>query len=98
MHSEPINRNELLYRKSGRALLLVLGLWVGAMLLALALPSNLWKSVPLPFVFFAGIFPLLFLVAVVLGVVRMVAYIRWTGKYPYYFLFKRRRGSGDTNP
>jgi hypothetical protein len=25
----------------------------------------------------------------VLGVMRMVSYVRWTGRYPYYFLFSK---------
>jgi len=35
------------------------------------------------------------LAVVVVSVVRLVAYMRWTGKYPYYFLFGKARGSGD---
>ena len=95
MWVEQMNRHEYLYRKTGRALLVLLGLWIAAMLLALALPATLWKTVPLSFIFFEGIFPILFLAAIALGVVRMVSYIRWTRKYPYYFLFGKARGSGD---
>lgn len=95
MWVEQMNRNEYLYRRTGRALLLLLGLWIAVMLLALALPTALWKTGPASFIFFGGIFPILFLAAIVLGVVRMVSYIRWTGKYPYYFLFGKARGSGD---
>jgi len=90
-----MNRYEHRYRWTGRALIVLLGVWVGAMLLALALPAGVWKIRATPLVFFAGVFPILLTVAIVLGVMRMIAYIRWTGKYPYYFLFGKASGSGD---
>lgn len=66
------------------------------MLLAWSLPATLWKtSRTVPLMFFEGIFPILFVVALVLGVIRMVSYIRWTGKYPYYFLFGKAHGSAS---
>jgi hypothetical protein len=86
---QEMNRHENLYRRSGRALIVLLGLWMAAILLALALPAKLWKTGPTSFIFFGGIFPILFVAAVVFGVVKIVAYIRWTGKYPYYFLFSK---------
>jgi hypothetical protein len=90
-----MNRYEHRYRWTGWALIVLLGVWVGAMLLALALPAGAWKIRATPLIFFAGVFPILLTVAIVLGVMRMIAYIRWTGKYPYYFLFGKARGSGD---
>ena len=89
-----MNRDEYRYRWTGQALIILLGLWVTAMLLALVLPAALWKNAAASIVVFGGIFPILFLTAMVLGIMRMVAYIRWTGKYPYYFLFGSSGGSG----
>jgi hypothetical protein len=90
-----MNRHEHLYRKTGRALLVLLGLWIAAMLLVVATPSKLWKAGLPSLILFDGIVPLLFVAVVVVSVVRLVAYIRWTGKYPYYFLFGKARGSAD---
>jgi hypothetical protein len=92
-----MDRHEHRYRWAGRALLVLLGLWIAAMLLAWALPAGVWKAGATPLIFFGGIFPILFVAAVVLGVMRMVAYIRWTGKYPYYFLFGKAHGSADSD-
>jgi hypothetical protein len=89
------NRHEALYRRTGRALFVLLGLWIAAMLLAWALPAKLWKSSVISLIFFDGIFPMLLLAAIVLGVLRIVSYIRWTGKYPYYFLFSNSHRSGN---
>lgn len=90
-----MNCHEHRYRWTGRALIVLLGLWVVAMLLAIALPATVWKLSVAPLIFFAGVFPVLLGAAIVLGVMRMVAYIRWTGKYPYYFLFGGAHGSDD---
>lgn len=90
-----MNRNERLYRRTGRALLVLLGLWIAAMLLVLAIPSTLWKTDLTSLILFEGIVPVLFVALVVLSVLRMVAYIRWTGKYPYYFLFGKAHGSSN---
>jgi hypothetical protein len=89
-----MNRHEYIYRRTGRMLIVLFGLWVAAMLFAPALPSRLWKSGPTSFIFFDGIVPVLFVAAIVCGVVRIVSYVRWTGKYPYYFLFNKSRASG----
>ncbi|MGH9511889.1 MAG: hypothetical protein ACRD2U_07100 [Terriglobales bacterium] len=91
-----MNRDEHRYRWTGWALIALLGLWIGAILLAWELPATLWKtSHIIPVIFFEGIFPTLLVVAMVLGVVRMVSYIRWTGKYPYYFLFGKAHGTDN---
>ena len=91
-----MNRHEHLYRWTGWALIAVLALWITAMLLALALPARLWKTGQASLIFFQVLFPILFVAAVVLGVTRMVSYIRWTGKYPYYFLFGKPHGPRNT--
>jgi hypothetical protein len=92
-----MNRHERLYRRTGRALLLLLALWITTMLLVLAIPSKLWKTGVPSIILFEGIVPVLFVALVVVSVLRMIAYIRWTGKYPYYFLFGKARGSTDVD-
>jgi len=67
---------------------------VAAALAKLA-PSSLGKS-EVAYVIFAFVFSALFVAVFIVGLLRMIAYIRWTGKYPYYFLFKRSGTSGDT--
>lgn len=89
-----MNRHEYLYRKTRSGLIVLLGVWVGAMFLALALPVRVRNS-NLAFIVFGSIFVALFVIAIVLSALTMVSYIRWTGKYPYYFLFGRARGAGD---
>ena len=80
-----MNRHEYLYRVTGRALVVLLGLWVAVMLLALALPKELWRSGPTSLVFFDGVFPLMFVAMTALSVLRIISYVRWTGKYPVLF-------------
>jgi CBS domain containing-hemolysin-like protein len=85
-----MNPHELRFRRTGRTLTLLIGLWVGLMVAAAALA----KSFPgvksnLAYVLFALAFFALFVAIFIIGVLRMIAYIRWTGKYPYYFLFNR---------
>jgi hypothetical protein len=89
-----MNRHEALYRRAVRAVLILLGAWVAAMLAALALPAKLRNS-DAAFVVFGSVFVALFVTAIVLSVVTLVSYVRWTGKYPYYFLFGKVRGSGN---
>ncbi len=86
-----MNRHEHLYRRTGRILMVLLGLWVLAMLLAWVLPAGLWKWYLMHFIFFDGVVPVLFLALFVVSVLRVAAYVRWTGKYPYYFLFSGSR-------
>lgn len=90
-----MDRNEHIYRTTGRALIILLGTWLGMMLLALVLPTRFWTSGVGVFVFFYCVFPSLFVAVLVLSIIRIVAYIRWTGKYPYYFLFGKARPGND---
>ena len=90
-----MNRYEHRYRWTGRALIVLSALWVAIMLLALALPAAVWKVRATSRIFFTAILPLLLAAAIFLGAMRMIAYIRWTGKYPYYFLFGAAPGSGN---
>lgn len=93
-----MNRNEHIYRKTGRALILVVCAWLGTMLLALITPTQLWrlwgKGI---FIFFSGMVLLLLVLIIALSIVRIVSYIRWTGKYPYYFLFGKSPSAGGTS-
>ena len=47
------------------------------------------------YVIFALLFSIVFVAIFIVSVLRMIAYIRWTGKYPYYFLFKSSGRSND---
>jgi hypothetical protein len=76
-----INRHESTYRRSGRWLVALLLLWLAAMVgVAVLCPA---------YAVYICVFGILFVSIVALSLIRMVAYIRWTGKYPYYFLFRR---------
>jgi membrane protein YdbS with pleckstrin-like domain len=92
-----MNPHELRFRRTGRILWTLLGLWVGAMTVAAAVGKWAPRSVgDVAYVIFALVVSALFVAMFIVGVMRMVAYFRWTGKYPYYFLFKRSGTSGDT--
>jgi hypothetical protein len=91
---QKMNRHEHLYRRARSGLLILFGVWVGAMLVVLALPVRVRNSNG-AFIVFGSLFAAIFVIAIVLSAVTMVSYIRWTGKYPYYFLFGKARGSGD---
>jgi len=76
---------------------MLLGLWVGAMAVVAVVGKWAPRSVgDVAYVIFALVFSTLFVAIFIVSVLRMVAYVRWTGKYPYYFLFKRSSTSGDT--
>ena len=47
------------------------------------------------YVILALLFSSLFVAIFIMSVLTMIAYMRWTGKYPYYFLFKRSWTSSD---
>lgn len=62
--------------------------------------SKLWYatiavSMRHPHVIFALLFSVLFVAIFIVSVLRMIAYMRWTGKYPCYFLFKKSPSSGN---
>jgi len=92
-----MNPHELRFRRTGRMLAILLGLWVGAM----AVVAALAKFAPggksdVAYAMSLLVFSSLFVAIFIVSVLRMVAYIRWTGRYPYYFLFKRSGTSADT--
>jgi CBS domain containing-hemolysin-like protein len=74
-----MNPHELRFRRPGRTLTLLIGLWVGLMVAAAALAK--WfpgvKS-NLAYVLFAFAFFALFVAIFIIGVLRMIAYLRWT--------------------
>ena len=74
-----MDRDEHLYRKTGQALVVLLVLWIVAMFSAASAPGKGMEVASTSVVFFDGIVPCLFVTAVVLGVIRMVSYFRWTG-------------------
>ena len=80
-----MNKHEKTFRRTGRALNTLLTIWVLCIIGVYFAPSGIqdsdWRDitgVTVVVSIFAGIF--------VLGIVQIVAYMRWTGKYPYYFL------------
>jgi len=92
-----MKRHERRFRQTGKRLLLLLAIWVGLIVLAGVLPNKLWMSRAgnvLVIAFFA-VMAVVFLMIAVVGVLRMIAYMRWTGKYPYYFLFRRSTVSSE---
>ncbi|HEV2401062.1 MAG TPA: hypothetical protein VGS27_29280 [Candidatus Sulfotelmatobacter sp.] len=89
-----MNPHELRFRRSGRALYVLIGLWIGLMAVAWILAKLAPHSKSdVAYVVFAVLFSMLFVAIFIVGVLRMLAYVRWTGKYPYYFLFKRSGSS-----
>ena len=91
-----MNPHEIRFRWTGRTLYILIGLWVGAMAVVWALaelaPHSTSDAV---YMVFALLVSTLFVAIFIASVLRMIAYIRWTGKYPYYFLFKRSNTSTD---
>ena len=85
-----MNRHERTFRSAGRALLILFGLWILCIASIFLAPPNIQES---DWRYIAGVAVLLSLIAgmFALGILRMVAYIRWTGRYPYYFLFRSSR-------
>ena len=93
-----MNPHELRFRRTGRILYILIGLWVGLMAIAWAVgglaPHSKSEA---GYVIFALLFSALFVAIFIVSVVRMVAYMRWTGRYPYYFLFKKSPTSGKSS-
>jgi len=91
-----MNPHELRFRRTGRTLYVLIGLWIGAMAVVWALAELAPHSKSeAGYVIFALLFSTLFVAIFIVSVLRINAYIRWTGKYPYYFLFKRSGTSSD---
>jgi hypothetical protein len=97
MWGQETNRHENLYRSTGRAFFVILVLWIAVMVLAVVAPEALRNS-DLAFVVYTVVVAVLFIAAMVLGVLRILSYIRWTGKYPYNFLFHRPQEPGHHQP
>lgn len=87
-----MNRNECRYRWTGKAIRLLLSLWVGNIVLAWAVLSTFPKSELAYWIFFLGIAPVLFVAIFVLSVVNFFSYCRWTGRYPFFFFSPKSRG------
>jgi len=93
-----MNPHELRFRRTGRTLWILIGLWVGAMAVVWAVAELAPHSKSeVAYVIFALLFSVLFVAIFIVSVLRMIAYMRWTGKYPYYFLFKRSPSSGKSS-
>ncbi len=92
--SRNMNPHERLYRRTGKWLLVSLGLWILAIVAVMFAPPGIGIGIEdsdLRYIAVECIVMLLFAAIFVLGVIPIVAYIRWTGKYPYYFLFPKSR-------
>src|SRR5215470_10426691 len=90
-----LNHHELQFRRGTRWLLILLGVWMGLMVLCALLPQSVWKSW-LAAPIFGVVVTVLFVGIAALSTVNFVAYVRCRGKYPFYFLFKRSRPRGDS--
>jgi hypothetical protein len=92
-----MNPHELRFRRTGRTLLILMGLWVGAMVVEGAIAEIAPHSESeASYVIFALLFSVLFVAIFIVSVLRMIAYMHWTGKYPYYFLSKRSPTRGKS--
>jgi membrane protein YdbS with pleckstrin-like domain len=87
-----MNPHERRYKRSRRWVVVLFTLWIGTMGLVLLLPRRVQNSES-AYVVFAAVVLALFAAMFVVSVINIVAYMRWTGKYPYYFVVKwlRRR-------
>jgi hypothetical protein len=94
-----LNNHERRYRRSTRWVIALAVLWVGMILLFALLdrllPRSDSKSAIIGLLF-AVVPTILFAAILVVSLINYVSYVRWTGKYPYYFLFKRSRRDGET--
>ena len=89
-----MNPHEHTYRRSGRWLLVTGLLWI-AVLVCFAIFPPKGENYERESSLYACLFVTLFVALVVVSVIRIVAYIRWTGKYPYYFLFRKSTKSDE---
>jgi hypothetical protein len=87
------SRHESVYNRTGRALVGLFVLWIAAMLLAAIVPVRLRNS-DAAFLIFATFTGTIFIASIAMGVARIVSYFRWTGRYPYSFLFHRVQPPG----
>ena len=78
------------FRRTGRWIVVLLILFFPVMFLGFGLNNLFHSEVPLTLTV-----ALFFIVLIYASARRFIAYYRWTGKYPYYFLFGKARGSRD---
>jgi hypothetical protein len=78
-----MNRHERRYRWGVRALKVLIALWAASMLVFWALPASVWKRGPTMFIIFGIVVALLMVAALVLNVIMVVSYWRWTGHHPF---------------
>jgi hypothetical protein len=89
-----MNRHENTYRRSGRWVVVTFLLWVACMVVFAVHPPK-GENYQSSSTIYACVFGIVLVAMMVVSVVRMVAYFRWTGKYPYYFLFRKSRRSDE---
>ena len=92
-----MNRHGRCFQQTGKQLLLLLAIWVGLIVVAVVMPNKMWMSRRgnVLAIGFSAIAAVVFLAILVISVIRMISYMRWTGKYPYYFLFRKSNVSTD---
>jgi len=88
-----MNPHETRYKRSRRWVIALFVSWIGMMGLVLLLPRSVQNSES-AFIVVRAVFVALFIALFVLSVINMVAYMCWTGKYPYYWVVKRLRRRG----
>jgi|SRR5580692_4411451 hypothetical protein len=93
--SQSMNRHERLYRRTGKALLAGFGLWILAMGSVMFAPSGIQDTDP-RYIAGACIVMLLFAAMFVLGVIQIVAYIRWKRPEKYSFFFRDSTEASDS--
>ncbi len=90
---QTMNPHERRYKRTLRWILALFASWIGMMALVMLLPHGIQNSES-AFIVFGAVFLMLFIGIFIVSVINMVAYMRWTGKYPYYFVVRwLRRGT-----
>jgi hypothetical protein len=85
-----VSRHEQTYRRATKLILICFGLWILDMVWLFFWPPGINEK---SFLYIAWLIITLsiFGAVAVLSIVSMIAYVRWTGKTPYYFFFRASR-------
>ena len=80
-----MSRHEKRFRSANRVLFVLIGLWIPS-IVDIGFPTPGIRDSDWRFLAWATLVSLLLVSMFTLSIVSIVAYMRWTGKYPYYFL------------